>query len=198
MNEHTDKDINIFLIKLEVWKIGDSQPAPKFHIIIQPNDWAKMMRSSGSANQLSSNQMFYFNFWTEFLEYGRNKDTTLNFSRKPTSGTWYNFPIGTSLCTIEISAVNRENLIRCCLYIRDSMDLFQYLQDRKDSIESQLGVLLEWSPLPNKKASLIRISKNADLHDENHRNESYDWYINSIEKFQKLFPKYISEFDSKE
>ena len=33
--------INFFVIRMELWKIGDSQIAPKFHVISQPNDWAK-------------------------------------------------------------------------------------------------------------------------------------------------------------
>ena len=33
LNEHTDKDLNIFLIKIELWKIDDSSIAPKFNII---------------------------------------------------------------------------------------------------------------------------------------------------------------------
>ena len=40
LNEHTDENINFFLIKMELWQIGDSLPAPKFQIISQPNNWA--------------------------------------------------------------------------------------------------------------------------------------------------------------
>ncbi len=36
LNEKTDEKINFFVIKMEVWKIGNSEPAPKFHIISNP------------------------------------------------------------------------------------------------------------------------------------------------------------------
>ena len=41
LNENTDEKINFFAIRMELWKIGDSQIAPKFHVISQPNDWSK-------------------------------------------------------------------------------------------------------------------------------------------------------------
>ncbi len=48
LNEHTDKDLNIFLIKIELWKIDDSSIAPKFNIISSPNNWTKTVKSSQS------------------------------------------------------------------------------------------------------------------------------------------------------
>ncbi len=44
LNEHTDEDINFFLIKIELWQIENSNPAPKFEIICSPNEWAKTIK----------------------------------------------------------------------------------------------------------------------------------------------------------
>ena len=41
LNEHSDENINLFLIKIELFKIGDSDIAPHFEIISQPNDWTR-------------------------------------------------------------------------------------------------------------------------------------------------------------
>jgi len=38
LNENTAENIYFFAIRMEVWKIGDSEPAPKFHIVSKPND----------------------------------------------------------------------------------------------------------------------------------------------------------------
>ena len=53
LNEHTDEDIYFFLIKIEVWKIGDFPYAPKFQVISQPNDWAKEVKIATSHTELS-------------------------------------------------------------------------------------------------------------------------------------------------
>lgn len=41
LNEHTDEEVEFFLLEIEVWKIGDSLAAPKFNIVSKPNDWGK-------------------------------------------------------------------------------------------------------------------------------------------------------------
>jgi len=41
LNEHTDENINFFAIEIELWKIDDSIPAPRFNVICRPNEWAK-------------------------------------------------------------------------------------------------------------------------------------------------------------
>lgn len=46
LNEHTDSELNFFLIEMELWKIGNSDVAPKFQIICQPNDWTKMVKET--------------------------------------------------------------------------------------------------------------------------------------------------------
>ena len=47
LNQHTDEKSAFFLIEIEVWKINDSDPAPKFNIVERPNDWAKAMKKAG-------------------------------------------------------------------------------------------------------------------------------------------------------
>ena len=46
LNEHTDEDLNFFLVRIELWKIGDSAPAPKFVVVSRPNDWTKSVRGT--------------------------------------------------------------------------------------------------------------------------------------------------------
>lgn len=46
LNEHTDEKVNLFIIKMELWQIGDSPFAPKFQIVSKPNDWAKAVKSA--------------------------------------------------------------------------------------------------------------------------------------------------------
>ena len=41
LNKHTDDDLAFFLIEVHAYKIGNSEPAPQFKIIEQPNDFVK-------------------------------------------------------------------------------------------------------------------------------------------------------------
>jgi hypothetical protein len=39
LNRITMEGFHFFGIEIELWKIGDSLPAPKFNIVCKPNDW---------------------------------------------------------------------------------------------------------------------------------------------------------------
>lgn len=49
LNNHTDDEIGFILGEIKVFRIGNSEPAPKFEIIEQPNNWAKEMRKTSSS-----------------------------------------------------------------------------------------------------------------------------------------------------
>ncbi len=49
LNNHTDEGVGFILCEIKVFRIGNSEPAPKFEIIEQPNNWVKEMKKpSGS------------------------------------------------------------------------------------------------------------------------------------------------------
>ena len=41
LNEITDGRFQFFGLEIEVWKIGNSLPAPKFNVVSKPNDWSR-------------------------------------------------------------------------------------------------------------------------------------------------------------
>ena len=45
LNKHTDDDLTFFLVEVHAYKIGDSDPAPQFKIIEQPNDFVKSVKT---------------------------------------------------------------------------------------------------------------------------------------------------------
>ncbi len=51
LNQHTDENIGFFLVEIELWKINDSVPAPKFNVVERPNDWAKTVKAAGGLSE---------------------------------------------------------------------------------------------------------------------------------------------------
>jgi hypothetical protein len=41
LNEITDERFRFFGLEIEAWRIGDSPPAPKFNVVVKPNDWTR-------------------------------------------------------------------------------------------------------------------------------------------------------------
>lgn len=53
LNQITDEDFRFFGLEVELWRIGDSEPAPKFNIISKPNSWSR--QAGQAANDLKQN-----------------------------------------------------------------------------------------------------------------------------------------------
>jgi hypothetical protein len=189
LNEHTDENVNFFLIKMELWQIGNSPPAPKFQIISQPNDWAKALKKAGSTS-LSDTQILQLEFWNGFKEYAEQHHTTLKL-RKTYPQNWYSISIGHSEAHIELNIIKQKKIIVCELYIPDSKELYHALEEYKEDIEKELGVKLEWMELKNRKLSRIRVSREADITDTDRWEEYFEWMNETAEKFKKVFNKYI-------
>ena len=41
LNENSTDNLQFFGLEIEVWRIGESPPAPKFNIVAKPNTWTK-------------------------------------------------------------------------------------------------------------------------------------------------------------
>jgi hypothetical protein len=190
LNEHTDKDINFFIIKMEVWKINDSPYAPKFHIVSEPNDWAKAIKTSVSEIELTNIELLQLEYWTKFKEFAFEKKTRLKL-RKPQPQSWFEIAIGNAESYIALTVNKRDELIGCEIYIPEYKELFHYLLSKKTDIENDLGMKLEWMELPDRKASRIRIQKNIDYTDSKNWKECFDWMLKNAELFYTNFKKYI-------
>ena len=191
LNNNTNSDINFFLIELHAYKIGDSLPAPYFEIIEKPNDFIKNNKVNGNKNELNKSQSERLIFWNRFNEILIDKGKPFNV-RKATTDHWYDVAIGSSSSHISIELINKEKHIRIGLYMVDDKEYFDKLFANKDTIETQLGIKLEWQRECSGNVSRVKY-KLPGLDYDNHSN--YDELINkSIDiaaNMQKVFKKYI-------
>lgn len=192
LNEHTDDDINLFIIRMELWKIGDSLPAPKFHIIAQPNDWAKAMKKSADTAEPTETKLMQLEFWQKFIEFAKNNKTALRL-RNPRPQHWYDIAIGSSITHLALTINTQQNTVGCELYIPHEKALFNELIRKKEQIEKDMGEKLEWMELAEKKASRIKLSKEADIENVHEWNSYFAWLKEKGELFQRVFQKYLRE-----
>lgn len=190
LNGHLDGEVSFFLIEVHAYKIGDSDPAPMFTIIEQPNDFVTGVKAAEKSG-MNESQSQRIQFWNQFNEVLDNRGCPFN-KRKATTDHWYDVSIGTSTCHLSIHLVNKENKIRVCLYVPDNKDLYDKFFLNRDEIEKSLGYLLDWNRMDDSKASMIS-TYISGLNFKDHSN--YEVLINdAIEKildFRKIFKKYI-------
>ena len=154
LNKHTDEDVSFFLIEVHAYKIDNSDPAPMFKIIEQPNDFAKTVKSIAEKGELNESQKHRLDFWTQFNDIIDERGKPFN-KHKASTYHWYTVAIGSSKCHLSIDLVNKEHRIRVGLWIGDDKELYDQLLKEKEAIEEAFGAELVWDRLDNKKASVI-------------------------------------------
>ena len=192
LNEHTDENTNFFLIKIELWQIDDSNPAPKFDIITSPNEWAKTLKNNPSNSDLTDTKLKQLDFWTKFKKYVREIDNRIRL-RTPRPQHWYDVSMGTSEAHISLTVNTRDNIIACDLYIPGNKMFYEFLQEKQEEIESELKEDCIWWMAT--KATGIRVKHDvADVFDEERAKEYFDWLYENIILFQKMFGNYFKQF----
>ena len=68
LNEHTADPFAFFAVGLEVVRIGDSKPAPVFHVLERPNEWQRRVHEVVGTGDLSELGRFRRDFWAHFAE----------------------------------------------------------------------------------------------------------------------------------
>lgn len=187
LNEHTGEEISFFLVRIELWQIGDSLRAPKFVVVSKPNGWAKATRQNtiaGSKN--SETKLMQLEFWEAFREWGINQETSLKL-RTPRPQHWYDIAGGSSRWHLALTINTTTQQIACEVYIPADKELYAQFEENRAAIESIVGEPLEWMELPEKKASRIKISRSANLEDESDQIPYFEWMLTRAERFKKAF-----------
>ena len=192
LNNNTNSNINFFLIEIHAYKIGNSDNAPMFQVIEQPNDFIKNNKSTNSNDTMNKSQSQRLEFWNQFNNVLFERGKPFNV-RKATTDHWYNVAIGTSDAHIDITLVNKDSVIGVELYITDNKELFDKLYQRKDEIENDLGFKLDWRRLNNSKASrIVTFIKGLHFDDHSNYNELINKTIDLAVLMRDTFKKYIN------
>lgn len=105
---------------------------------------------------------------------------------------WLNFSIGSSACHMAVSQILKRNELYVEIYINEDKELFSFLLQNKDAIESETGICFDWRELPDRKASrIIAIKKNVSFNDNSKWTEQFNWIMDVMTKVKTSFKKYI-------
>jgi len=117
LNDITNDKIAFFALEIELWKIDDSAPAPKFNIVCSPNEWAKIVKSTANQRKLTDTKLLQGEFWNSFKEYIEQSGTLLKL-RRPRPQHWYSISVGRSKFNINLTVNTQKKRLGCEIYIR--------------------------------------------------------------------------------
>ena len=187
LNQHTDENIGFFLLEIELWKINDSLPAPKFNVIERPNDWAKTMKASDG---LSPTKKLQAEFWTAYVEYAFQKPEFARIfsKRKVQPQHWYDLSVGNSSCHISLTIHTRKKRLGADIYVPDDRTFFEKLHMQQERIEAEIGTDLEW--ITASKACRILAVTPGDIQKKSDWTQYFEWYCQMGIKLRNIVERY--------
>ncbi len=188
LNQHTDENIGFFLLEIQLWKINDSLPAPKFNVVERPNDWAKTMKA---VEGLSDTKKLQLEFWQAFNDYafGKQEFKSVFSKRKPQPQHWYDLSVGSSTYRVGLTVNTQKKKIGTEIYINDDKLMFEKFKAQKDSIEAELGIQLDWR-VATKDCRILALNNGDIKKGEAAWPEYYDWYCSMALKLRDILKKY--------
>jgi Domain of unknown function (DUF4268) len=189
LNEHTTEALSFFGVEVELWRIGNSPLAPKFEVVVKPNDWAKSGREQARAASSSSpTKQLQQKFWTALVE--RLAKTAPHIRpQKPRPQHWLNNSIGRSGFGLAITANTRDERLGVELWIpgSEAKKHFASLKEKKQEIETGLGFELDWQELPDAKACRVASwYPGASIEDEDRWPEYLNWLTQRLVKMDQV------------
>lgn len=187
LNENTMSEIGFYLLEIELWRIGNSELAPKFNVVAKPNEWAKTVRQPSSN---SATQILQMEYWQAFVDYASKTDFTRTFRlRSASAQNWYDLGIGSSKCHLCLEAKKQKKEATVGIYISDDKSLYHDVEKDKLLIEKELECSLEWKNAS--KASRFYSWMSFDMIDKDSWNDVFQWYIHMCLKFKTVMSRYL-------
>lgn len=191
LNNNTSESINFFLIEIHAYRIGSSDPAPKFEVVEKPNDFVKRSKVKTTDNDLNKSQSERLVFWEQFNQVLVSRGKPFNV-RKATTDHWYDVAIGSSEAHIAIDLINKDGNIVVELYISNNKEVFDDLFSKREEIEQELGFDMTWDRLNNKKASRIKYYiRGLNFDDHSNYEDLMRQAIDTAVKMREVFKKHL-------
>jgi len=202
LNKITDERFRFFGLEVELWRIGDSPAAPKFHVVSKPNDWSQSVKQAARAideTELSETRSLQRDYWAGLNKVLDDAKGPVLGNKKPQPQAWMSFPIGRSHFHLNAVMVRTKEQIRAELYIGGdrAKAFFGLLEQQKTSIERELGQALEWEELPQGLDSRISCVL-TDVDPENQADwpRQHEWLTKRLNEMHRVLGPRVRSLDA--
>jgi hypothetical protein len=192
LNTNTTEEFSFFAIEIELWRIANSPPAPRFNVIASPNDWTRTARTAtrqvGEAIRGEGDRV-RLAYWASFAEYLKEKGSTFRI-RRPNRNHDFAFAMGRSGFVITATISADKGRVGVELFIHNDIEktAFRALFAEKTIIETEFGEPLDWQELPGKKGTRIAIYRSGvNPADEKQYPQIHAWMLEKMDRFRRVF-----------
>jgi hypothetical protein len=194
LNQNLKETLRFFALEVSVIKIDSSNPAYIFTVVSQPIDYAAA--SAKTVIDSSETMEKYRAFFQELIDDLRNIYKFTN-AKVGQPQNWYTFSSENSKLFKYSASFAMGDRIRAEIYIDSGVKeqneaLFDFLFQRKESIEKSFGSTLVWERLEAKRACRVAIYRDGSIDEDSETLENIKkWTIDNLLKFKSVFPSII-------
>ncbi len=158
LNEISPPDTSFYLVKVEAYKIGDSEPAPLFSTISGPSPEAKEI---GEQKQdLAERHLMRIEFWKQLLDKAK-AITPLHTNVSPSKDNWVTAGAGKSGMGWSYSITMNKGSVE--LFIdrgpdkkEETDEIYEIICKDREGIENAFGEALEWDKKEGRRVCRIK------------------------------------------
>lgn len=188
-----------YLVKLEVVRILNSDPAPLFTLIVGPSEVSRII---GNQKEETAERFdIRHKFWSMLLENAKVK-TKLHAAISPSEHSWIGTTAGKRGLFYNYAV--RQHDAQAELYIdrgkesdKENKAIFDQLFSAKNEIEGLFGEPLNWERLDNRRACRISkaVSSGGYRDEENKWSLSHDKMIDAMIRLERALKPHIAKLD---
>jgi hypothetical protein len=159
LNETTPGDIAFFLVRLDAYRIGGSEPAPLFTVIVGPSEESKNFGTQ--KKELAERHVLRRTFWELLLARARKEGVMYHAHCSPSTANWIQVTAGaiSGLYFVYVVWMTEEAAVELYIDTEDrdeNKSIFDQLQKQKAVIEKSFGKPLSWERLDARRACRVR------------------------------------------
>ncbi len=189
LNDITDESFRFFGLEIELWKIGDSAKAPKFNIVVAPNQWSKSVTRAAQAAEMTESARFYQSYWQAFIDEYADKGEVVRRNR-PSKSSWMSFAIGRTGFALVTWVKPKEGKVRVSLDMwgDGAAAHFRLLEQDRIAIDEEIGEPVVWDFPTNRKTKGIYIEQAIeDVKDTDNWPGQYRRFFEKLQLFDRVF-----------
>ena len=208
LNQRTGEETQFFGVVVELWRIGDSLPAPYFKAVATPNDWRKMQVRPVNVTQRDEQN---YQWRRNLIENLRQRNVPLVGRRHQAKATW--LVIEQPIANVSFTATWRRGgpglemtAEKTGIEGREwNQRLFDTLTAHRDKIQAEMAdpnqnEWFTWEPTdgPRIRSRVIIYRDGNVFEDTELRNEYSGWITQKLFRFRQVLIPYLKEFATQE
>lgn len=193
LNNISTETVGFFGIEIELYKIGDSEPAPMFNIVCKPNNWSKSVKQKSADTQLTDTRLLQQQYWTRLREFIDKQKRSYRM-QKPSPQHWTSISVGRTGFFINAIANTRDRCVSVQFVVSglNALENFRKLRDKYESdSHAKLSHDLEWLEKTGKEhhVNLLLTGSDPSIREEWPGQHAVlnEW----IEKFHRYFSEKV-------